>query len=104
MRYVNKLESVPFVMIAFNTDTNENELELLRRHGFSSVVSCDGVWEGTKEKSYAVFFENVEQLQTLVYLAKRYTQEAILIVDSDRNAELLNLITSEKSKVGNVGS
>lgn len=102
MRQIHRLEGAPFVLLALNSGRMD-ELQILKAHGFVDIVECDGVWNGESEKSYAVFFNGPQQLQTLIHVAKDYNQDAILIVDSERQSKAMFLKTGEQTKVGRFG-
>ena len=99
MRNNHRLQDTPFVMIALNTD-RADEIEILKAHGFKDIVKCRGVWEGQEETSYAVFFNGPQQLEDLIAIGREYNQDAILVVDSERNASVLELGNTFTSSVG----
>lgn len=99
MRQTHKLEGVPFVLIALNSD-RQDETEIFKAHGFTNIVKCQGVWNNQPEDSYAVFFTSPTQLQSLIQIGREYNQEAILVVDSNRDAKLMELENCNQTNVG----
>lgn len=58
-----------------------------------------GVYKGSKERSFAVEV-SPKEVQSILDLAKSFTQESVLIVDEKNAASLLFIETKVKSKLG----
>lgn len=100
MRQINRLDGVPFILMAMNTGDKHREAETLKVLGLSNFVFCEGVYKGSKEDSFAVFFTSPEEYRTILSLAMRHHQESILVVDSNRDAQLNHLDSAEKVNLG----
>lgn len=77
---------------AARSEDLELDIQRLVEHDYKLV---DGVYKGSKEQSYVVFCDEDTTLDTPLTLGKKYGQESILIVDSDRNSTLVFCNTLE---------
>ena len=63
----------------------------LKRHSFD-IVSCEGVYKGVKEASFAVPVNYHFVIRALSEIAREYEQESILVVDNEsKEAHLIEL-------------
>lgn len=100
MRHISRLDGAPFVMLAMNTGNPESEANTLRAMGLGDFVWCKGVYNGVSEDSFAVFFNSLEQRLAIQSMARRHNQESILVVDSNRDAELVFFDGTPRIKLG----
>lgn len=97
----------PVVVLEFNTD-QDAELAELYTHGlhFEPATGC---YKGTQSRCYIVDIGhdgdrygmvNQETLNKVLGLAEAYSQESVLILDSERNAQLYYLETQQLTDLG----
>ena len=94
----------PFVILALNNESAEQDMAVLNEHGFR-FKHVDGVYKGEKENSYIIPLSHDEDLanfnlSVLRSLALTYNQECILRVHSDGSAYLINTDKCSVSKYG----
>ena len=87
------LEKPSFVVIALNLASAMLERKALADHGILNYKAVEGSYKGEKERSYVVTFQTLEDLQQILHVARTYKQESILVVDVERNAQLMFLNT-----------
>lgn len=100
MRQVNFL---PIVIMALNLGTEEEEKRVFAQHGFNAVKPLEGVYKGSKERSWLIPATEGLHVAALKRIAKRYKQESVLFVAQDRQATLLILnenIVDKEVKLG----
>lgn len=89
-----------FTVIALNTESSEKDQQILDFNGFINYKQVNGVYKGQTELSYVISTPTPETLQNVYNLAKQYSQESILFVDADRNAELVYINTGKRVALG----
>lgn len=65
-----------------------------------NFVECNGVYKGTKEKSFMVEVENHYDFMWTCGVARSYNQESILMVDKRNQASLFYLESKKVEKLG----
>lgn len=87
---------IPFAILSaaraeFSAEVNESRHAALgsqlrgRNLDFAAVA---GHWQGNAEPAYIVLLPDARALALVLLLASRYAQEAVLLVDANRAAEL----------------
>ena len=71
----------------------------LKDHGFE-FGEVEGCYKGVTEQSYLVEYEGGEELFQLFMLAVFYAQESVLVIDAERNAELMYTTDDRYEKLG----
>lgn len=79
---------LPIAFIALNAGTDEQELTILKEHGFQANKPMKGVYKGKEENSWLICITGQEQRRKLVDLAREYKQESILFSGIDRTCTL----------------
>lgn len=97
---IDRNQKYPFVIISFNCISPVYEENILNGWGFTKYKQVNGRYNGNDERSWLVLFNGPIQLKELFAVAKQYKQESILVVDSERNAELLYMDDGRREKVG----
>lgn len=86
-----------FIIMALNTDKDST---ILKAHGIVRFKAVQGSYKGELETSYVIPFTTLETYQKALFLAKQYNQESILVVDINRDAELIYIDNSKTDKLG----
>ena len=86
----------PFIILALNAGNSSLEGDILNRVGVqdSQVKPLMGVYtheDGHKvhEHSYLIVYNSDTQKQVLINLARKFSQESVLLVDEERQATLV---------------
>ena len=95
-------EKPNFVVLALNCYSKVGDIQALNHFGISRFKAVQGKYKGQKENAYIVPFNTVEQLQHIIFVARHFNQEAVLVVDKNRVAELVHLDNSNKSMMPEV--
>jgi len=80
-----------FVVLALNNETQDQDLLAFKGVGISILRAVKGVWQGVSENSYVVPFSDLETLRSVLSLAAQHSQDAVLVVNPERKAELYHL-------------
>lgn len=87
-----------------NEERTREMAEYFKRDGMLTrkmeVIEANGVYKGTKEKSFIVKIDSHYDYLWLKSLAKKFDQEAILAVDKRNNAYLQILADNSSMKLG----
>ena len=88
---MNRQNHIPVAIVALNNETADQDIRALRLAGFKKFKQVSGVWKGTKEASYVVPLLEAHHLLAVASLAYEHHQQAILLVDNQRGATLIDL-------------
>lgn len=89
----------PFVMIELNLNDIKAERKILKEAGLS-IKTCLGSYKGKVNPSYLVTLDDINDLDVVLKIAKDHNQETVLLVDSNRKADLFYLNNSNIDSLG----
>lgn len=81
-------EKTSLAIVALNTGSLATEMGAIDKYGLKQLKALRGSYKGKTEISHLIEFQSLQDLRSILALAGEYSQESILVLDPERNAEL----------------
>lgn len=89
-----------FVLFAINDKDKEKQVEELMTAHKLSFKKVKGSYKGDLEDSYCAVVDEDVKLEIVFHIAAKFNQESILLVNEDRKAFLVDVLTGDETDLG----